>query len=98
MEEVKAKFYAQNKMCLIKSVEEKQEESSIALPEGYKKKENPFKIGLLLNVQKNSELEEYVGSYVVFASNALEQISVQGIDVEMIPAHSIYGVIVNEQE
>ena len=93
------KFLAQNKLLLIEVVEENNpDDSGIVLPEDYKKNENPFKIGQILNVQQDSQFYNYIGSYVLFPSNALEEISVHGLNVKMVPSHAVYGVLQKEDE
>lgn len=95
MDKMAIKFLAQNKFLLVEVFEENKTESSVALPDDYKVNQNEFKLGQILDAEENSTFRDHVGSYVVFPSNALQEISVHGLNVKMVPCHAVYGVLKN---
>lgn len=91
------KFLAKNNYLLVDVFEEEQQETTVALPEDYKKQSNPFKIGQILNAEKDNKFYDYIGEYVLFPSNVVEEISVHGLNVKMIPSIAVYGILSKEE-
>lgn len=91
------KFFAKNNYLLVDVFEEEKEDTGVILPDDYKN-ENPFKIGQILNAEKDNKFHEHIGSYILFPSNVVESISVHGLSVKMVPSNAVYGVLLKEEE
>jgi co-chaperonin GroES (HSP10) len=87
------KLYARNRNLVIELEEEKKKtESGVLVPDEYVKVETGYKVGKILDSQKDSQFEYDKNCYVVFASHMIQTFEFCGQKFTTIPESAVYGV------
>ena len=82
-----------NRHLLVEPFEEEAiEETSILLPDDYKQ-QNPFGVALVVNRASDCEVDADIGDTVVYATNMLENITLNGKESFLLLENYVLGTI-----
>ena len=82
-----------NRHLLVEPLEEDEiEQTAILLPDDYKE-QNPFGVAMVINRAKDCEVDAYEGDTVVYSTNMLETITLNGKDSFLLLENYVLGTI-----
>jgi|TARA_Y100000034_G_scaffold92356_1_gene111603 co-chaperonin GroES (HSP10) len=82
-----------NRYFLVEPLEEDEiEETSILLPDDYKK-QNPFGVALIINRAVDCSVEAHAGDTIVYSTNMLESVSIGGKEFFLLLENYVLGTI-----